>query len=356
MSMGGLGRMLLAGGLSAEEYDVIRGDIMEENRRGLLLYTPIGCIVFCLLSLLSQVAQGPAADNRWIYLGSCMAMAAIMACANFLARDKASAHPLFVSLLVYVFVFVLYAFSISVSVIHPEYPTVSAIVFLLVTPLLFVDRPIRVMTTTVLAVVAICAASYWVKDSVLAIDDMWNAVTFGAVALVADIFIMRTRLVQLFQARKIAYLSETDTLTGLRNRNSYENKLETYPAMGAKVLVCAYADANGLREMNNNHGHDAGDALLCAIANQMAKRFGKKNTYRIGGDEFVAIIPDGSVDKTRSELQHMQEELAAEGYSVSVGASSANVAHVKMRSLVRSAEKEMYAQKRSHYKNLAKDE
>ena len=149
----------------------------------------------------------------------------------------------------------------------------------------------------------------------------------------------------------IAYLSETDTLTGLGNRNSYETRLEEYPLSGAKVLACAYADANGLRELNNSEGHEAGDELLRAIAQQMRKNFGAKNSYRTGGDEFVSIISDVPIDKVRAKLQRMQATLEAKGYSVSCGASWADAASVNMRALVREAEKEMYAQKRKYHEN-----
>lgn len=349
--MTALARTLLYGGLSPEEFNVIRDDIVEENHKGLLLYTPIGCIAFSLLSVLSQLTPGPANTNFWIYIVSCLAMAAFMTVTIFLARDKASDHHVRVTVLVYTFMAVLYTFSIAVSVTHAEYPAVTAIAFLLVAPLLFVDRPIRIMATTILAVAAICVTSTCVKSHLLAIDDTWNAVTFGLVTLSLDVFIQKMRLKQLYQSRIITYLSENDTLTGLKNRNSYEKHLEKYPQSGAKVLVCAYADANGLREMNNANGHDAGDALLRAIAKEMRKSFGKKDTYRIGGDEFVAIIPNGRIDEVRTKLQRMQARLDTKGYSVSCGAASAETAHVNMRALVREAEKEMYAQKREYHGN-----
>lgn len=347
--MTALTRILLYGGLSAEEFNVIRDDVIEENHQGLLLYTPIGCISFCLLVILSYFTSGPAAANSLIYIASCLSMGAIMVGTIFLSHDETSDHRMSITTLVYAFMAVLYVFSISVSIIHAEYPAVSAIAFLLIPPLLFVDRPLRIVITTILAVTAVCMSSFSVKSEILALDDMWNAITFGAVALPLDVFYQRMRLKQLYQERIITYLSETDTLTGLRNRNNYEERLGEYPSSGAKVLVCAYADANGLHEMNNTYGHDAGDALLCAIAKEMLKSFGKNDTYRIGGDEFVAIIPDGSVDEVRKKLQRMQERLAAKSYSVSYGASSADAAKVNMRSLVREAEKEMYAQKLAYY-------
>lgn len=348
--MSRLSRIILSGGLSREEYEAISGDVVEENRKNLTLYAPVASVAFCLLTVASHmVQQGPPSQNSSIYLLSCVIMAILTLYAHHPSSERGSSHSRLVLLLTYAFLIVLHAFSVVLSMSHPEFPAVSAIVFLMVNPLLFVDRPIRAMAMTTAAASTICVTSALTKSADLALDDIWNAVTFGVVALAVDTLIMRTKLVQLFQARKIAYLSSTDTLTKLRNRNNYESRLESYPQSGAKVLVCAYADANGLRELNNSKGHDAGDELLRSIAREMRKHFGAKNTYRIGGDEFVAIVPDSSANDVRRKLQRMQARLDAKGYSVSCGAAEVLAQDADMRALVREAEKEMYAQKQEYH-------
>lgn len=344
--MSALFRLLFYGGLTKEEYDAIRGDIVTTNLRNLMLYAPVACIAFSVLLVASTLThQGPPSTNQTIYLTSCLVMGAIMPCAHLLGRNKETDNPHLVSMLTTIFMVTLYAFSIALSVAHSEYPAVSAIVFLLVNPLLFVDRPIRAVAMTVAATIAICISSVCAKSVGLATDDVWNAITFGAIALTIDTLTMKSKLTQLFQAQEIAFLSKTDTLTKLRNRNNYESRLEDYPHSGAQTLVCAYADANGLRELNNTKGHDAGDELLCAIARQMRKSFGEKDTYRIGGDEFVAFVPDGTTNEALHKLERMQQKLASKGFSVSYGVSVAEAATANMRSLVRAAEKEMYKQK-----------
>ena len=67
---------------------------------------------------------------------------------------------------------------------------------------------------------------------------------------------------EIFYARKVSILSETDLLTGLFNRNSYEQKLKTYSSMCNQVLPCVYVDVNGLHELNNTRGHAAEDKML----------------------------------------------------------------------------------------------
>ena len=81
-----------------------------------------------------------------------------------------------------------------------------------------------------------------------------------------------------------------------RGLNNYPHKGKSgkinYPYLCQENVVCVYADANGLHELNNEQGHDAGDRMLQTVAREMQSRFGDAHTYRVGGDEFVAFVPD----------------------------------------------------------------
>lgn len=342
MTLGIIKDFMLRGGLTDDQYNRIKQSMADETCMNLLIYAPIGSIVFCLLLILSTFTTGAAASNQWVYANSCAAMCAIALCAHFFARER----PILASILKSLFIVCLYAFAISVSMLHAEYPAVSPVVFIVVAPMLFVDRPIKTILGVILASAITLITSFCLKDPVIAVDDAWNVVSFGAVGVVANAFVMQLRIASVYQSYEIAYLSEVDLLTGLKNRNYYENRLEDYPRAEEGVLVCAYADANGLHELNNTQGHDAGDAFLCAIAHEMQVLFGEEHTYRIGGDEFVGFWPQGSLDEARDRLASMQERLAVQGYSVSCGAAAVDdVTHADMRSLVRDAEREMFAQK-----------
>lgn len=69
---------------------------------------------------------------------------------------------------------------------------------------------------------------------------------------------MSLKFQRFLYARKVTILSETDLLTGLFNRNSYERKLKVYSSMCNQVFACIYVDVNGLHEINNTKGHVAG--------------------------------------------------------------------------------------------------
>ena len=57
-----------------------------------------------------------------------------------------------------------------------------------------------------------------------------------------------------------------DKLTGLKNRNSYQSALESYENNTDSNFFCIYVDADGLHDINNQYGHEAGDNLLKTVA------------------------------------------------------------------------------------------
>lgn len=82
-----------------------------------------------------------------------------------------------------------------------------------------------------------------------------------------------------------------DVLTHLYTRCKYEHDLKVFQLANYARLTCIYMDAVGLHEINNHLGHEAGDHMLCSIADGIRKYFPDDCAYRIGGDEFVLLCP-----------------------------------------------------------------
>ena len=201
-------------------------------------------------------------------------------------------------------------------------------------------------------VAAFCVIVLCVKQPEVAETDVWNMVTFGVVAVATTVFIMSVKIRALAQSRQIEYMSQTDLLTGLKNRNYYENRLRKYPEMCRANLICVYGDVNGLHEINNRQGHPAGDRMLREVAAAMQACFGPEHTYRIGGDEFAAFRMDAQPETVSAEVERMRQELADKGYHVAFGMA----VHEKgqgpfdMQELVKEAESAMFSSKREFYR------
>ncbi|GAB7046484.1 GGDEF domain-containing protein [Catenuloplanes indicus] len=89
---------------------------------------------------------------------------------------------------------------------------------------------------------------------------------------------------------QLAYQAHHDPLTGLANRTVLDDRLTGTLTGGPVALL--YCDLDGFKEVNDTHGHEAGDAVLTAIAARLSETVrGTDLVARLGGDEFVLLCP-----------------------------------------------------------------
>lgn len=114
-------------------------------------------------------------------------------------------------------------------------------------------------------------------------------------------------------------LGRIDNLTGLLNRNSFSAALERLSSNKPKSFGCVYIDVNGLHEINNCLGHQAGDDMLKAVADALKRNFGDDGIYRIGGDEFVILSENKTETVITEKIKTVRHELKSQGYELSIG-------------------------------------
>ena len=105
----------------------------------------------------------------------------------------------------------------------------------------------------------------------------------------------------------------TDALTSVGNTAAYMErieKLESDIADGKASFHIAVFDINYLKHMNDEYGHICGDRVISAAAALIAGVFGNSNTFRIGGDEFIAIAEGVSDDEMSAGLARLDEDTA----------------------------------------------
>lgn len=153
----------------------------------------------------------------------------------------------------------------------------------------------------------------------------------------------------LASARRGVYrMSITDQGTGLMNRVAYEKCLRKSDQRVIAPAACIYIDANGLHEINNERGHEAGDQLLHAVAERLREQFPRDDLYRVGGDEFVVFPAPAAEAEYEARMRAVSESLAAQGYSISYGIAVCEAAN-GLRELVREADEKMLGSKRAYY-------
>lgn len=349
--MNQLKKLLLYAGLEKEEFESALPAAVEENRRNVRIYALLTTILFILLIVANLILGGFAKVNMSVYIGMSVLNALILIGSMKLSRS----HPRLTMLLSYAYVCALYMFSLHITMLHPDRPSVTTIVLLLAIPFFLIDRPIYTVALIAAVVAVLCLLSSRVKDAETAATDCWNAISFGAIGIAAEVFQMRTLFRVLAQNRKIKYLSETDTLTGAKNRNRYEYRLAHYPRHCRENLACVYIDVNGLHELNNAKGHKAGDEMLLTVAKPLIERFDAEHVYRIGGDEFVCFRADAPESETVRDMEEIAEALNRQGYFISTGIATADSEGLDIGALVIEAEKRMYAAKRAFYQSTGRD-
>ena len=152
-------------------------------------------------------------------------------------------------------------------------------------------------------------------------------------------------------------ISNNDGLTMLNNRRSYENDLVTiYADNLSDDFIFIMMDINGLKDVNDTMGHQAGDELICGAASCIRETFSKYGKlYRIGGDEFVAIIEYNinHLGRLINSFQQTVDEWKGKivsKLSLSYGWASVNEnPDASIEQLEKLADMRMYENKRSYY-------
>lgn len=150
--------------------------------------------------------------------------------------------------------------------------------------------------------------------------------------------------------QSILYLSYRDPLTNLHNRRYYTEEIQRLDQEKYYPLSVISADINGLKLMNDAFGHDAGDLLLCTVADELVKAFRNESRIaRIGGDEFIVILPNTSKEKALQMISEAKANIESNhiygmNISVSFGVST-KVSLESVQDTLKSAENDMYSHK-----------
>ena len=105
----------------------------------------------------------------------------------------------------------------------------------------------------------------------------------------------------------LKFEAETDSLTGLGNRNSYEKYIQRLAISGEKHLGIAMIDLDNFKTVNDTFGHKAGDDLLIKFSNIVKKELRKTDyAFRYGGDEFTLFFKDIDSEMLKLKLENIE--------------------------------------------------
>jgi diguanylate cyclase (GGDEF)-like protein/PAS domain S-box-containing protein len=151
--------------------------------------------------------------------------------------------------------------------------------------------------------------------------------------------------------KRIEYLSYHDQLTELYNRRFFEEELRRLDVERNLPLSIIYADVNGLKVVNDAFGHEFGDRLLTLVADAMKATCRADDIIaRIGGDEFLILLPQTDREQAEGIIDRIKERLGVVringiSASVSLGLDTKTDATQLTSDAMNRAEQHMYQRK-----------
>jgi two-component system cell cycle response regulator len=221
----------------------------------------------------------------------------------------------------------------------------------------------RESTMTIVMPVAFAATSI----GVLAYGSV-RSQSLGVLAILlacGSVAMVLVRLVMTFREhagmlRASRHEARNDALTSMRNRRALQHDLELALEAAAKgeAVTLALFDLDGFKDYNDSFGHQAGDALLVRLGTALERYVTRRGeAYRMGGDEFCALIRPGiqlSDPIVEGAAQALSEH--GEGFSVtcSWGAVALGVEAHDPEEALRLADQRMYASKRHGRRSVSR--
>lgn len=185
------------------------------------------------------------------------------------------------------------------------------------------------------------ALNFHVEDTVK-IKEILELTTFFIASEIANYLLMR----------RLERLSSIDLLTGCKNRNAMNNTIHLI-LNGKMKLTEPYAvifvDLNGLKHINDEKGHSAGDLLLRTASAILSQVFFDCDVYRAGGDEFMLLAEGYDEEMLKCRLHQLNDRAcAATDVHFAVGYCFVSE-NEDIRSALRIADEKMYIDKKSYY-------
>ncbi len=147
----------------------------------------------------------------------------------------------------------------------------------------------------------------------------------------------------------ILQLTKKDALTGLLNRQAYYDSINK---KSKDITAVISIDMNGLKAINDNKGHIAGDNAIISVSRSIVNALGfRQSAYRLGGDEFIVLCFKTKEEDLHKIVSNIRKNVNETEYSCSIGYTYNDYYDKDVEEMVKISDDMMYQDKKEHYKN-----
>lgn len=143
----------------------------------------------------------------------------------------------------------------------------------------------------------------------------------------------------------------TDPLTGLGNRFAMDDYMKRI--FSEKSVGVVYCDITGLKTVNDNQGHVAGDRLILSASECLREVFGDIGIFRIGGDEMLVIAAGIKEEEFTAKIRYLRSAMKRYKVVIAVGEVWTPRATADIDQFLVESESRMYEDKAQYYKDKA---
>ncbi len=301
--------IFLYGGVSKEEYNQIKPLIQNENQK---IWKFLSVFLEVVFAGLFALALFEPSHNKYIIGYGLLAGSMIIFC--LLIAIFVKSHSKAVLPIIYTAIMIMLGVFIYIGVfVEIDRPTVVFSVLVVGLPLVTIDRPLRSVSLSVITLAAyLILVSIFKQGFATKLTDILDGSIFAVIGMALATFISSVRTRDILVRFNAEVDRDTDALTSVSNKLAYDRRVDEISNLmqeGNIKFALAIFDVNNLKATNDTYGHEQGDKLLINCCNLIREALPNTDIYRIGGDEFAAIITDVDYQNRERLLRELYERI-----------------------------------------------
>ena len=278
------------GGVSEGDFNKVKASIAEENHK----VWKFSSLALEVIFLIAFIITANFPDLR-LYVPGYIILVVYFLVVEILLITVIKPHSVLFKPLIYVSSFVLLAvvmyqaFSAS-----PDRNIGTYCAIIIAIAVLCIDRPYRFCLVILAATISFIVITLLIPNINASLyPDLYVGIVFGVISILICLYVNHIRIKDIVLRYNAEQERDIDNLTGMKNNNAYKRMVANLMEKARKAdfeFTLVVFDVNGLKQTNDNYGHEWGDKLLSRAASLISESFPNGYIFRIGGDEFATFL------------------------------------------------------------------